>query len=162
MCTNEKADMNTTPEKNIKPEEPADGETAGSEAAAGEDLVLGTPRPELHFLLGYMLFPVLALASAAAGVWAVIVGNKIAGVILLVVVVQLFVWGAVRSIGIRKKLVAERMEAVEEFYTGQEAIDRWHAREAERLEAERAQAERAQAETTQAERTQAERNKRDS
>lgn len=159
--------MNTTPEKNIKPEEPADGETAGSEAAAGEDLVLGTPRPELHFLLGYMLFPVLALASAAAGVWAVIVGNKIAGVILLVVVVQLFVWGAVRSIGIRKKLVAERMEAVEEFYTGQEAIDRWHAREAERLEAERAQAEReqaekAQAKQTQAEQTQAEQNKRES
>lgn len=152
MCTNEKADMNTTPEKNTKPEGPADG----------EDLVLGTPRPELHFLLGYMLFPVLALASAAAGVWAVIVGNKIAGVILLVVVVQLFVWGAVRSIGIRKKLVAERMEAVEEFYTGQEAIDRWHAREAERLEAERAQAERAQAETTQAKQTQAEQNKRES
>lgn len=151
--------MNTTPEKNTTPEDPAgsasvSNDTASAEADVSEDLVLGTPRPELHFLLGYMLFPVLALASAAAGVWAVIVGNKIAGVILLVVVVQAFVWAAVRSISIRKKLVAERMEAVEEFYTGQEAIDRWHAREAERLETERAQAEEKQAAQEQAEQKQ--------
>ncbi|WP_394161842.1 NF038396 family protein [Galactobacter valiniphilus] len=106
-----------------------------------------TRRPETLFLFGYMLLPLLALVSVAAGVWSVIIGNKILGIILIVVVTQLFVWGAVWMIGKRKRLLEELEGTIDASMSDEEAINAFNAREALEIEArERAAAERSAAE----------------
>ena len=52
-------------------------------------------KPETLFVLGYMLLPLLALLSAIVGLTMILGGNKIAGAIVLVVVTQVFTFGAV-------------------------------------------------------------------
>ncbi len=103
-----------------------------------------TRRPETLFLFGYMLLPLLALVSVAAGVWSVIIGNRILGIILIVVVTQLFVWGSIWMIGKRKRLLEELDGAIDASMSDEEAINAFNAREALEIEArEREAAERA-------------------
>jgi hypothetical protein len=91
-------------------------------------------RQETWFLLGYMLLPILGLVSVAMGIWSVVIGHKILGVILIVVVTQLFVWGAVYSIGRRKKLLERDLDAIDRQMTDEEAVDAFNAREALEIE----------------------------
>ena len=51
-------------------------------------------KPETLFVLGYMLLPLLALLSAIVELTMILGGNKIAGIIVLVVVTQVFAFGA--------------------------------------------------------------------
>lgn len=51
-------------------------------------------KPELLFVLGYMLLPLLALLSAIVGLTMILGGDKIVGAIVLVVVTQAFAFGA--------------------------------------------------------------------
>ncbi|MGO3152921.1 MAG: NF038396 family protein [Galactobacter sp.] len=100
-------------------------------------------RQETWFLLGYMLLPILGLVSVAMGIWSIIIDRKILGVILIVVVTQVFVWGAVYAIGKRKKLLDQDLAAIDEQMSDEEAIDAFNAREALEIEArEQADAER--------------------
>lgn len=62
--------------------------------------------PEGLFIIGYMLFPLLALAMAVLGFFLVLGGHRIFGVILLLVPTQLFIFLAYRAITARKKLLA--------------------------------------------------------
>ena len=65
-------------------------------------------KPEILFVLGYMLLPLLALLSAIVGLTMILGGNKIAGAIVLVVVTQLFAVGAMFALRRRKSaLLAE-------------------------------------------------------
>ncbi|GAC1452234.1 MAG: hypothetical protein PVSMB10_08790 [Pseudarthrobacter sp.] len=64
-------------------------------------------KPETLFVLGYMLLPLLALLSAIVGLTMIIGGNKIAGAIVLVVVTQVFAFGAFFAIKARKAAVLE-------------------------------------------------------
>ncbi|CAM3250879.1 hypothetical protein PSET11_01113 [Arthrobacter ulcerisalmonis] len=65
-------------------------------------------KPETLFVLGYMLLPLLGLLSAIVGLTMILGGNKIAGAIVLVVVTQLFTFGAYFAIRARKNaLLAE-------------------------------------------------------
>ena len=59
-------------------------------------------KPETLFVLGYMLLPLLALLSAIVGLTMILGGNKIAGVIVLVVVTQVFAFGAFFALRRRK------------------------------------------------------------
>lgn len=64
-------------------------------------------KPETLFVLGYMLLPLLALLSAIVGLTMIIGGNKIAGAVVLVVVTQVFAFGAFFAIKARKAAVLE-------------------------------------------------------
>lgn len=65
-------------------------------------------KPETLFVLGYMLLPLLALLSAIVGLTMILGGNKIVGAIVLVVVTQVFTFGAVFALRRRKSaLLAE-------------------------------------------------------
>ena len=65
-------------------------------------------KPETLFVLGYMLLPLLALLSAIVGLTMIVGGNKIAGAIVLVVVTQVFAFGAFFALRRRKSaLLAE-------------------------------------------------------
>nr|WP_283810428.1 NF038396 family protein [Arthrobacter sp. C9C5] len=65
-------------------------------------------KPEILFVLGYMLLPLLALLSAIVGLTMILGGNKIAGAIVLVVVTQVFAFGAMFALRRRKSaLLAE-------------------------------------------------------
>ena len=65
-------------------------------------------KPETLFVLGYMLLPLLALLSAIVGLTMILGGNKIVGAIVLVVVTQVFAFGAVYALRRRKSaLLAE-------------------------------------------------------
>lgn len=64
-------------------------------------------KPETLFVLGYMLLPLLALLSAIVGLTMILGGNKIAGVIVLVVVTQVFAFGAFFALRARKAAVLE-------------------------------------------------------
>lgn len=65
-------------------------------------------KPETLFVLGYMLLPLLALLSAIVGLTMILGGNKIAGAIVLVIVTQIFAFGAVYALRRRKSaLLAE-------------------------------------------------------
>ncbi|GAC1382439.1 MAG: hypothetical protein NVSMB43_23420 [Pseudarthrobacter sp.] len=64
-------------------------------------------KPETLFVLGYMLLPLLALLSAIVGLTMILGGNKIAGAIVLVVVTQMFAFGAFFAIKARKAAVLE-------------------------------------------------------
>jgi hypothetical protein len=67
-------------------------------------------KPETLFVLGYMLLPLLALLSAIVGLTMILGGNKIAGVIVLVVVTQVFAFGAFFALRARKAAVLEEPE----------------------------------------------------
>jgi F0F1-type ATP synthase membrane subunit a len=64
-------------------------------------------KPETLFVLGYMLLPLLALLSAIVGLTMILGGNKIAGIIVLVVVTQLFAFGAFFALRARKNALLE-------------------------------------------------------
>lgn len=64
--------------------------------------------PEALFVLGYMLFPLLALVVAVIGFLMVLGGFKIFGIIMLFVPTQLFIYGAVWAINNRKRLLEEK------------------------------------------------------
>ncbi|WP_255768087.1 NF038396 family protein [Pseudarthrobacter sulfonivorans] len=64
-------------------------------------------KPETLFVLGYMLLPLLALLSAIVGLTMILGGNKIAGAIVLVIVTQVFAFGAVFALRARKAAVLE-------------------------------------------------------
>ena len=64
-------------------------------------------KPETLFVLGYMLLPLLALLSAIVGLTMILGGNKIAGIIVLVVVTQAFAFGAFFALRARKNAVLE-------------------------------------------------------
>ncbi|WP_247041912.1 NF038396 family protein [Arthrobacter rhizosphaerae] len=62
-------------------------------------------KPETLFVLGYMLLPLLALLSAIVGLTMILGGNKIVGIVVLVVVAQVFAFGAFFAIRARKQLL---------------------------------------------------------
>jgi hypothetical protein len=65
-------------------------------------------KPETLFVLGYMLLPLLGLLSAIVGLTMILGGDKIPGAIVLVVVTQVFAFGAVFALRKRKAaLLAE-------------------------------------------------------
>jgi hypothetical protein len=64
-------------------------------------------KPETLFVLGYMLLPLLALLSAIVGLTMILGGNKIAGIIVLVVVTQLFAFGAFFALRARKNALLQ-------------------------------------------------------
>jgi len=66
--------------------------------------------PETLFVLGYMLLPLLALLSAIVGLTMILGGNKIAGAIVLVVVTQVFTFGAFFALRARKAAVLEESD----------------------------------------------------
>lgn len=68
-------------------------------------------KPETLFVLGYMLLPLLALLSAIVGLTMILGGNKIAGAVVLVVVTQVFAFGAFFALRARKAAVLERPDA---------------------------------------------------
>ncbi|HET8879596.1 MAG TPA: NF038396 family protein [Arthrobacter sp.] len=59
-------------------------------------------KPETLFVLGYMLLPLLALLSAIVGLTMILGGSKIAGAIVLVIVTQVFAFGAMFALRRRK------------------------------------------------------------
>ncbi|WP_258802942.1 NF038396 family protein [Pseudarthrobacter sp. NS4] len=67
-------------------------------------------KPETLFVLGYMLLPLLALLSAIVGLTMILGGNKIAGAIVLVVVTQVFAFGAFFALRARKAAVPEHSD----------------------------------------------------
>ena len=60
-------------------------------------------KPETLFVLGYMLLPLLALLAAIVGLTMILGGNKILGVVVLVVVTQAFAFGAFYALRQRKR-----------------------------------------------------------
>jgi hypothetical protein len=64
-------------------------------------------KPETLFVLGYMLLPLLALLSAVVGLTMILGGDKILGAIVLVVVTQVFAFGAFFALRRRKAAVLE-------------------------------------------------------
>ncbi|MEE2521111.1 NF038396 family protein [Pseudarthrobacter sp. J75] len=64
-------------------------------------------KPETLFFLGYMLLPLLALLSAIIGLTTILGGNKIVGIIVLVVVTQVFAFGAFYALRARKTLLMQ-------------------------------------------------------
>jgi len=67
-------------------------------------------KPETLFVLGYMLLPLLALLSAIVGLTMILGGNKIPGAIVLVVVTQVFTFGAFFALRARKAAVLEQSD----------------------------------------------------
>jgi F0F1-type ATP synthase membrane subunit a len=76
----------------------------------GTDGGLMLKKPETLFVLGYMLLPLLGLLSAIVGLTMILGGNKIAGIIVLVVVTQVFAFGAFFAVRARKAAVLEEMD----------------------------------------------------
>lgn len=72
-----------------------------------ESLAALKKSPEGLFIIGYMLFPLLALVVAVLGFFLVLGGHRIFGVILLLVPTQLFIFGAYWAITNRKRMMAE-------------------------------------------------------
>lgn len=68
-------------------------------------------KPETLFVLGYMLLPLLALVSAIMGLTMILGGNKIVGIIVLVVVTQVFAFGAFFALRARKAALLQEAEA---------------------------------------------------
>lgn len=64
-------------------------------------------KPETLFVLGYMLLPLLALLSAVVGLTMILGGNKILGAVVLVVVTQVFTFGAVFALRKRKSALLQ-------------------------------------------------------
>ncbi|BCW59777.1 ABC-type multidrug transport system permease subunit [Paenarthrobacter nicotinovorans] len=68
-------------------------------------------KPETLFVLGYMLLPLFALISAIVGLTMILGGNKIAGIIVLIVVTQVFTFSAFFAVRKRKALLLEEHDA---------------------------------------------------
>jgi F0F1-type ATP synthase membrane subunit a len=68
-------------------------------------------KPETLFVLGYMLLPLLALLSAIVGLTMILGGNKISGAIVLVVVTQMFSFGAIFALRRRKVALLPQHDA---------------------------------------------------
>lgn len=68
-------------------------------------------KPETLFVLGYMLLPLFALLSAIIGLTMILGGNKILGIIVLVVVTQVFAFGAFYALRARKAALLEESDA---------------------------------------------------
>ncbi|QXQ09318.1 NF038396 family protein [Paeniglutamicibacter sp. Y32M11] len=66
--------------------------------------------PEGLFVLGYMLFPLFALIFAGLGLFMVLTGSKIMGLVLLLVFTQIFAFGSLKLVGMRKALLAGQGE----------------------------------------------------
>ncbi|CBT76606.1 MULTISPECIES: NF038396 family protein [Glutamicibacter] len=64
--------------------------------------------PEALFILGYMLFPLLALVVAVLGFFMVLGGYKLFGLILLLVPTQIFIFAAMWAIKNRKLLIEKK------------------------------------------------------
>ncbi|MDJ0321241.1 NF038396 family protein [Pseudarthrobacter sp. PS3-L1] len=62
-------------------------------------------KPETLFVLGYMLLPLFALISAIVGLTMILGGNKIVGVVVLVVITQIFTFGAYFAVRTRKSVL---------------------------------------------------------
>lgn len=63
--------------------------------------------PEALFVLGYMLFPLFALIFAGLGLFMILTGSKIMGLVLLLTLTQVFAFGSLWAVGARKKVLAE-------------------------------------------------------
>ena len=63
--------------------------------------------PEALFILGYMFFPLFALIFAGLGFFLILTGSKIAGLILLLTLTQVFAFSSLWAVGARKKLLAD-------------------------------------------------------
>lgn len=70
-------------------------------------------KPETLFVLGYMLLPLLALVSAIVGLTMILGGNKIAGIIVLVVVTQVFAFGAFFALRARKAALLQESDGAQ-------------------------------------------------
>ncbi|MGW9415022.1 NF038396 family protein [Arthrobacter cupressi] len=68
-------------------------------------------KPETLFVLGYMLLPLLALVSAIVGLTMILGGNKIVGIIVLVVVTQVFTFGAFFAVRARKAALLQESDS---------------------------------------------------
>ncbi|MEW1820101.1 NF038396 family protein [Arthrobacter sp. NPDC080031] len=68
-------------------------------------------KPETLFVLGYMLLPLFALLSAIVGLTMILGGNKILGIIVLVVVTQVFAFGAFYALRSRKAALLEEPDS---------------------------------------------------
>ncbi|PCC26154.1 hypothetical protein CIK75_05495 [Glutamicibacter sp. BW78] len=67
-----------------------------------------TTKPEPLFAIGFMLFPLLALICAALGLWMIITGQVIGGIIVLFTITQAFALGAFWAINRRAKLLSDQ------------------------------------------------------
>lgn len=65
-----------------------------------------TSKPEPLFALGFMLFPLLGLICAALGLWMIITGAVIGGIIVLLTITQAFALGAFWAINRRARLLS--------------------------------------------------------
>ncbi|MCP2047708.1 UNVERIFIED_ORG: ABC-type multidrug transport system permease subunit [Paenarthrobacter nicotinovorans] len=70
-------------------------------------------KPETLFVLGYMLLPLFALLSAIVGLTMILGGNKIVGIIVLVVVTQVFTFGAFFALRKRKAALLQEPDALQ-------------------------------------------------
>ena len=68
-------------------------------------------KPEPLFVLGHMLLPFFALVCAGMGLWMVLDGHKITGLIMLLVVTQVFAFGSLWAVGRRKRALLEEEAA---------------------------------------------------
>ena len=68
-------------------------------------------RSDVLFVLGYMLFPLLGLVTAVLGLFMILGGNRIPGVIVLVVVTQVFVFGSWWAVKKRKAALEAEQSA---------------------------------------------------
>lgn len=68
-------------------------------------------KSEPLFVLGHMLLPFFALVCAGMGLWMVIDGHKVAGLIMLLVVTQAFAFGSLWAVKRRKVVLAEEIAA---------------------------------------------------
>lgn len=68
-------------------------------------------KPETLFVLGYMLLPLFALLSAIIGLTMILGGNKIVGIVVLVVVTQVFAFGAFYALRARKAALLQEPDA---------------------------------------------------
>ena len=62
-------------------------------------------RPEPLFVIGYMLCPLLALICDGLGLSMILTGQKVGGLIVLLVVTQAFTFTALWAIGRRRRLL---------------------------------------------------------
>ncbi|WP_417234371.1 NF038396 family protein [Arthrobacter sp.] len=67
-----------------------------------------TSKPEPLFALGFMLFPLLGLICAALGLWMIITGTVIGGIIVLFTITQVFAFGAFWAINRRTRIIADQ------------------------------------------------------
>lgn len=67
-----------------------------------------TTKPEPLFALGFMLFPLLGLICAALGLWMILTGAVIAGLIVLFTITQAFALGAFWAINRRARLLSDQ------------------------------------------------------